>query len=328
MLLLPLLVLLLISSIVMPFKLSSIDMQKLLQRVRLLSVPPNYVNSLVHFVVEDQIVGYCTPTFAQTLSAHPEVYSLSMNPRQLRFVPSVEGAGLAARTAAAHTVSQALRDAGAITGWRDEMLAVSATLSSAPLLLLERAAVPFFGTLSRGVHINGYVTSSCSNSSSGKQVAGIWVGTRSSTKSTWPGMLDHLAAGALPHGVSLEKNVIKECQEEASIPAHLAQQAKAVGQIAYRNLDETGQHLKRDVIYCYDLELPADLLPVPQDGEAEGFELQSVEWVLDRLLGKGDNEYKPNCNLVLIDFLLRHNLLDRTSPHYEELLDSICRGDV
>lgn len=42
-----------------------------------------------------------------------------------------------------------------------------------------------------------------------------WVARRSKTKSMWPGMLDHMVAGGLPHGISPLENVFKECQEEA-----------------------------------------------------------------------------------------------------------------
>lgn len=63
--------------------------------------------------------------------------------------------------------------------------------------------------------------------------------------------------------------------------------------------------LKRDALFCYDIELPATFIPVPLDGEVESFELQTLEWVLDKIVEGGPNGYKPNCNLVIIDFLIR-----------------------
>ena len=53
-------------------------------------------------------------------------------------------------------------------------------------------------------------------------------------------------------------------------------------------------------------ELPPDFIPIPRDGEVESFELQEMEWVLDRLVEGGPAGYKPNCNLVLIDFMIRY----------------------
>jgi hypothetical protein len=63
--------------------------------------------------------------------------------------------------------------------------------------------------------------------------------------------------------------------------------------------------LKRDALFCYDLELPKNFKPTPVDGEVESFELQPLEWVLQKVAEGGAGGYKPNCNLVIIDFLIR-----------------------
>lgn len=68
-----------------------------------------------------------------------------------------------------------------------------------------------------------------------------------------------------PHGISPRENLIKECAEEAAIPHELAEAAAAVGAVSYRTL--TPQGLKRDVLFVYDLPLPADFVPQPADGE-------------------------------------------------------------
>src|SRR4051794_17390583 len=104
-------------------------------------------------------------------------------------------------------------------------------------------------------------------------------------------MYDHIVAGGQPHGISIMDNVIKECQEEASIPLTLARTAIPVGAISYTCLEtdakfkDVAQYmLRRDNIFCFDLELPCDFIPVPADGEVECFQLQSVEWVLNTVL--------------------------------------------
>jgi hypothetical protein len=71
-------------------------------------------------------------------------------------------------------------------------------------------------------------------------------------------------------------------------------------------LDENG-NLRRDCLFCFDLELPEGFIPTPADGEVEGFELHTVEWVLNKVIEGGDGGYKPNCNLVLIDFFIRYS---------------------
>lgn len=45
-----------------------------------------------------------------------------------------------------------------------------------------------------GVHLNGFV---CLPGGSRE----LWVARRSASKPTWPGKLDHIAAGGQPHGL-------------------------------------------------------------------------------------------------------------------------------
>jgi hypothetical protein len=274
------------------------QMQKLLQRVQSLNAPKSYTTKMVEFRIYDQLLGYCRPSFADILIRYEDTYMLNVEASQLRFVPTIEQLDVKGRTEAAQRVNLDLKRKGLITGWRDELLAVSTAFDDTPALLLERAACPFFGTKTYGVHINGYITQ-------GGHLTHLWVGKRSSQKSTWPGMFDHIVAGALPAGITLSENVLKECAEEANIPSTLASQAIQSSLVSYTGVDDIG-NLKRDVLFCYDLELPLDFVPQPVDGEVESFTLQPLTWVLDRLLGKGDEgDYKPNCNLVLIDFFLR-----------------------
>lgn len=61
------------------------------------------------------------------------------------------------------------------------------------------------------------------------------------------------------------ENIIKECGEEASIPVELARQAKCCSMVTYNEVGERG--LNRDVLFNYDLILPNDFVPVPNDGE-------------------------------------------------------------
>ena len=42
------------------------------------------------------------------------------------------------------------------------------------------------------------------------------------------------------------------------------------------------------------------------DGEVESFELKNLTWVLNKIVEGGTNGYKPNCNIVIIDFLIRY----------------------
>ena len=53
----------------------------------------------------------------------------------------------------------------------------------------------------------------------------------------------------------------------------------AVGAISY--CQETDSGLKPDVMFCYDLELPADFAPRNTDGEVDTFYLWPVEEVAE-----------------------------------------------
>jgi isopentenyldiphosphate isomerase len=138
------------------------------------------------------------------------------------------------------------------------------------------------------------------------------VGRRASNKSNFPHKLDNRVAGGLPHGVGFQENLIKECWEEASIPADLAKQARPVGVIAY--CAQTRRELKPDVQYCYDLELPLDFVPRCNDDEVEEYYLWSLNKVAT--LVSETVEFKMNCDLVIIHFLLRHGYITPEHPEY------------
>ena len=74
-------------------------------------------------------------------------------------------------------------------------------------------------------------------------------------------------------------------------------------------------------MYCYDLELPADFRPVNTDGEVAGFELQPIEEVMARV--RDTEDFKINCNLVIIDFLIRHGLIGPDEPDYLDLIQGL-----
>lgn len=73
-----------------------------------------------------------------------------------------------------------------------------------------------------------------------------------------------------PFGIGLMENVIKECEEEAGIPLSLAKKARPAGCISYATIEENG--VKQDVLFVYDLLLPEDFLPQPNDGEVFNLE--------------------------------------------------------
>ena len=269
----------------------------------------------IPFVVDGQSVGALQPWFAEELLE-------ACGPGTLRrdeggAVVFVDGLDTPdARSEALKPGLLALRDNGTITGWRDEIFPVTMGYGVPPLLRIERAAASLLGVRAYGVHVNGFVTLP-----NGEKE--LWVGKRAKNKQTFPSKLDHLVAGGLPDGMPPSECVVKECAEEASVPEHLARNAKAVNVVSY-SMNYNGC-CKRDVLFCYDLELPLDFVPTPDDGEVESFERFPIAKVLDVMMTTED--FKPNCCLVIIDFCVRHGYLTPDEPGYVRLVQSLRVGN-
>jgi 8-oxo-dGTP pyrophosphatase MutT (NUDIX family) len=144
----------------------------------------------------------------------------------------------------------------------------------------------------------------------------MWIGRRADDRKVAPGKLDNLVGGGLPLGLSLEENLLKEADEEASLPADLARQAVPVGAISYAMARADG--LRRDVLFLYDLELPADIVPRNTDGEVAEF----ARWPLAETAARvrDTDDFKFNVALVIIDFMVRHGALRPEEPDYLSIL--------
>lgn len=221
---------------------------------------------------------------------------------------------LESRSSAMANILHTLKDEGVITGWRDELYPVTSSFYEEPVMLVERAAVVQLGIKAYGVHVNGFVRDEYGIS--------LWVARRSKTKPTWPGKLDHIAAGGQPFGIGVMENVVKECEEEASIPKILALKAKPVGVVSYATIDQRG--LKPDVLFVFDLELPKDFIPTPNDDEVEDFTLVPLADVA-RIISTS-TEFKTNCSLVIIDFMIRHGFIKPDMPGYLDIVSQTRLG--
>jgi len=255
-------------------------------------------------------VGYVYPAFAERLAAFPDVFQLDAE--GVSMVPALDTAPK--RDAAIDRVTRQLAAEGVIKGWRDERYPILPLAGGgAPMMTMERAAVPHFGARAFGVHMNGFV----------RKTDGIhlWVGKRADNRPAYPGMLDNTVAGGMPAGLSPMETLVKECGEEAAIPPALARQAVAVGAITYNYEADGG--MRPDVQYCYDLELPADFTPHNADGEIAEFMLWPAERVAE--IVRDTAEFKFNCNLVIIDFLIRHGHITPDRPDYGPLARAVSR---
>jgi len=184
---------------------------------------------------------------------------------------------------------------------------------NAPVALIDRSISTLLGTLSFGQHLNAYVMTD--------EGMKMWIGRRAYNNPHHAGKLDHLVAGGLPYDITPRENLIKECYEEAGMERSLATQAKSVGLVSYHYEYELGG--KPDIIYCYDLELDRGFVPHCTDGEVEAFYLMPLEEVAD--IVKNTDEFKTNCNLVIIDFLVRHGFITVEDRDYIEIVQGLRR---
>jgi thiamine pyrophosphokinase len=248
---------------------------------------------LIPFRLGGAQVGWVSPDLAQ---------ALTFRPRDFHF--DGDGVGLAARLRSPGARSEALAQAlpalaaGGFLRIRNEAFDIRQTAAGAVLGTLDRGALPAFGVISQGVHVNGLV----------RRADGlhVWVGIRARDKAVAPGQLDNVVAGGIPAGLSAEECLIKEAAEEATLPPGLAATARPAGRVSYVMANAEG--LRRDVLHVYDLDIPEGVAPVPGDDEVERFEL----WPAARLLAavRGTDSVKFNVNLVLIDLFLREGMLD------------------
>lgn len=233
--------------------------------------------------IAGQTVGFVDPGFADVLAAFAAVR------RAADGLTVIDPAALP-------TIGRAVAEAGHCR-FRDEAFDVRAAADGPALAQIDRGALPKFGIRAVGVHVNGLV----------RRPDGLhlWVGVRAANKALDPGKLDHLVAGGVPAGLTAEQTLIKEAGEEAGLSPDVAAEARRVGRVSYAMAREGG--LRRDVLLCYDLDLPEDFTPHPVDGEVARFGL----WPIARAFAavRDGDDFKFNVNLVLIDLFLRLGLI-------------------
>lgn len=259
------------------------------------------------FQIADAHVGWVSDDIAERMTRWHEHFEISRDSVTIReSLKDVEARSKAlAEAGAAMVVHQALPRN------RKELCPVRERFGDPTLLRIDRAWLQSFGVTSYGVHVNGYV-----DTPDGPE---LWIGVRAKDREVAPGKLDNMVAGGLPVGITLAENVIKEAAEEASVPENLAATAKPAGVITYMLSNEGG--LRRDMLFVYDLRLPDDFVPENADGEISGF----LRWPARQALRVVDEteEFKFNVNLVIIDFAIRHGLIDPARPDYAKLVHGL-----
>jgi 8-oxo-dGTP pyrophosphatase MutT (NUDIX family) len=219
--------------------------------------------------VQEKRFGWLRPEFARILERWPDVFRVEAERVALSdWLDTREQ-----RSDALRRVLETLRDEGVVRGWRNEDYEVFADASGEPLFRIERAAIKRFGIRGRAAHVNGLVET--------PQGVQMWIARRAESKQTDPGKLDNLVGGGIAWGLDAWETLIKECREEAGVPAFLAREAKPRDTLTFDYLVDDG--LDANEVEAFDLFLPAIFRPRNEDGEVAGFELLPLDEVRSRL---------------------------------------------
>ncbi|KAF7558886.1 hypothetical protein G7046_g5279 [Stylonectria norvegica] len=190
-----------------------------------------------------------------------------------------------------------------------------------------------FGIVTVGVHLNMYTVKLVDGH---EVVDSIWVSQRAHGDNvSYSGMLDQVVAGGMDpndrhiYMLSPWMTLKREASEEAGLL--LDAETKTMSTISttgstiigtvcdapyitfYDCKDQkagvgTCGHLEPGVRFVYDLKLlDSAFRPRKEERNIEKFESFSVNEVKEQLLNK---RWKPNCGLVMLDFLLRHRLVN------------------
>lgn len=251
------------------------------------------------FLIGARVVGSVARAHLPALAAWPQ--GIDCGPDAVALVAKDRDAALA-------RINAALREQGLVRGWRDECFAITDPATGQPLARTERAAARFWGTLTLGAHATGYVVGAHGRPTH------VWIARRSLTKATDPGLLDNLIGGGVQHGQSPHDTLLREGWEEAGLlPAQMA--AARPGRVIRLHRD-IPEGLQLEDLHTYDLPLPAGTEPRNQDGEVAGFECLPVAQALARAASP---QMTVDAALVMLDFALRHRLLDAAQATVLEL---------
>ncbi len=159
---------------------------------------------------------------------------------------------------------------------------------------IDRRLTNYFGTLSEGIHVNGYV----------KKPSGVhlWISKRSPFIID-PNSYDNMVAGGVSFGYSLVETLFKECLEEANIPAEIVE--NFTWGYKFRYTLERYAGIRNDLVYSFNIEIPQNFIPEALDGEVSNFYLMSLEEVYNLL--KTNDNIKFNSFLVIASFLLNNS---------------------
>jgi len=162
-----------------------------------------------------------------------------------------------------------LRAEGLASAWRNELLSVS-DASGTPLGVIERAAVRPLAITTHAVHLVGWA-----------EQGGVWVQQRAFDKATDPGQWDTLMGGLVSADEGIDDTLVRETWEEAGLRVAALRELTPSGSLTVRRPVSNGYMIEH--IHVHQAVIPAELVPLNQDGEVAAFERLSLENLRERL---------------------------------------------
>lgn len=192
------------------------------------------------------------------------------------------------RSACLERTAIALRDAGMLTGWRDELLSLRATPRGPVLAAIERSACRPLGLATTAVHLNAY-----------SEDGDVVIARRAAHKQIDPGRWDNLVGGMVPHGETLEQALEREAWEEAGIELDRIEVHRGR---AFTLLRPVPEGVQSETIHVYDATLTGNTEPKNQDGEVDTIETRPIRDVMEAI---ERDEFTLESALVMIESLTR-----------------------
>ncbi|MGZ9058570.1 MAG: DUF4743 domain-containing protein [Burkholderiaceae bacterium] len=258
-------------------------LQRLFDRLQARAQPP-LPAGLIALIIDGMHVGDAQPAIARFIAEKVDGFNLSCETLVLAD-GTLDFRGRSELLAAA---AGQLRDAGLITGWRDEDLSVG----HPPLAIVERAACRPLGIATQAVHLNAYVDADT-----------MLVARRAPHKQIDPGLWDNLVGGMVPAGESLQEALAREAWEEAGLQLEHVQLQRGRSFHVRRTVTEG---MQSEIIHVYDTSLPPGLHPHNRDGEVDAIELRKVEDVVSAIERE---EFTLESALVTLESIARRSAI-------------------
>ncbi|KAL6408466.1 thiamine pyrophosphokinase-related protein [Ilyonectria robusta] len=198
--------------------------------------------------------------------------------------------------------------------WKGEPMAVY-TPDGQHVFNMDNLGSQLLGVISFGVHLIAWTVVD------GKKL--YWLQRRSETRPIHPGKLDTLAGGGIKVGEPIIDAMVREAFEEASIPkdfstSHLRPCGIVSYHLSYSHLNNPGSF--PHALHVFEMELPADMIPKPNDGEVSEFVTMTESEVMAALFR---DDFKPIVGIQWVAHFCRTGAL--TLENEPRLLEMCAR---